>query len=182
MPIAHCLSPRRVHRLMLLFFSYQVKNMYDTIIWNDGVVYIIHHICAGFAAWGGMFPGYCHFYSLFYFGFSEISTAILCLLANFDDDAGVKGLDAVFPTTKLVLGGLFVASFIICRCIMWPFVTYYYFQDVNKAIATDVPLREARLWYLYATNFMCTSLSLIQLVFVGMIIQTGKEELTKLMS
>jgi hypothetical protein len=31
-------------RLSLFFFSYQVKNMYDTIVWNDGPEFIFHHI------------------------------------------------------------------------------------------------------------------------------------------
>lgn len=38
-------------RLMTLFFVYQVKNMYDTIYWNDGLVFVFHHLFAGAAAW-----------------------------------------------------------------------------------------------------------------------------------
>lgn len=169
-------------RLMVWFFAYQVKNMYDTIYWNDGIEFVIHHIFAGAAAWGGMFPGCCHFYALFYFGFSEVSTAILCLLSNFDDKYGVVGLDQVFPKTKIVLGALFVTSFIICRCIMWPFVTHYFFKDTTKALASKNPLAAGRRNFLHLLRFCCVGLSLIQLVFVVMIIQTGKEELAKLMS
>lgn len=169
-------------RLLTMFFVYQVKNMYDTIVWGDGIEFVLHHIFAGAAAWGGMFPGCCHFYALFYFGFSEVSTAILCLLANFDPDYGVIGLDKVFPKTKIVLGALFVTSFIICRLIMWPFATYYFATDTMKAIKSDVPRANGRKGYLRLIYGCCVGLSLIQLVFVAMIVKTGREEIEKLLN
>mmetsp|Transcript_3732 Transcript_3732/g.8371 ORF Transcript_3732/g.8371 Transcript_3732/m.8371 type:complete len:190 (-) Transcript_3732:67-636(-) len=167
-------------RLLLLFFVFQVKNMWDTIIWNDGIAFILHHIFAGAAAWGGMYPGCCHYYALFYFGFSEISTAILCLLANFDEHFGVKGLDLALPMTKITLGGAFVVSFIVCRLVMWPFVTYHYVQDTLTALKSNHRLLEGRKTYLKAILVCCCGLSLIQFLFVHMIIETGKTELEKL--
>lgn len=169
-------------QLLVWFMAYQVKNMYDTIVWNDGVEFILHHIFAGAAAWGGMFPGGCHFYVLFYMGWSEISTAILVLLANFDDDLGVVGLDQVFPITKIVLATLFVTSFVVFRCIMWPVVTHHFFKDTTKALESKNPLAAGRKNFLHLLRFCCFGLSLIQLVFVAMIVQTGKEEIAKLMS
>ena len=169
-------------RLMVWFCAYQAKNMYDSIYWDDGIEFIIHHIFAGLACWGGMFPGCCHFYAIFYFGLSEISTAILCLLANFDDQFGVVGLDKVFPKTKIVLGALFVTSFIFFRCIMWPFVTHHFWKDTSKALTSNNPLAAARKNFLHLLRFCCAGLSLIQFVFVAMIVQTGKEELAKLMN
>ena len=38
-------------RLLTMFFVYQVKNMYDTIVWGDGIEFVLHHIFAGAAAW-----------------------------------------------------------------------------------------------------------------------------------
>lgn len=131
---------------------------------------------------GGMFPGCCHFYALFYFGFSEISTAILCLLANFDPDFGVVGLDKIFPKTKIVLGALFVTSFIVCRLILWPFTTYYFWRDTTKAIRSDHPRVEGRRGFLYLLCTCCAVLSAIQFVFVAMIVKTGREELDKLLN
>ena len=168
-------------RLTLFFFTYQVKNMYDTLYWNDGIEFVLHHILAGAAAWGGMYPGCCHFYALFYFGFSEISTAILCLLSNFDPKYGVAGLEDVFPITKLVLGGLFVMSFIVCRLILWPFATYYFARDTMLAIKSNVPRADGRRGYLWVIYSCCVGLSLIQVLFVVMIVQTGKEEIAKFM-
>ena len=168
-------------RLMVWFAAYQVKNMYDTLYWGDGIPFIIHHLFAGVTVWNGMFPGCCQFYAPFYFGISELSTGILCLLSNFDDDYGVAGLDQVFPKTKLVLGSLFVISFIICRCIMWPFVTYYFFKDTSVALASKNPLTASRKNAINLLRLCCSVLSFIQLVFVAMIIQTGKEEIANLM-
>lgn len=168
-------------RLTLFFFTYQVKNMYDTIYWNDGIEFVLHHILAGAAAWGGMYPGCCHFYALFFFGFSEISTAILCLLSNFDPKYGVAGLEDVFPKTKLFLGVLFVASFILCRLILWPYATYYFARDTMLAIKSNVPRADGRRGYLWVIYCCCVGLSLIQVLFVVMIVQTGKEEIAKFM-
>ena len=132
---------------------------------------------------GGLYPGGCHFYALFYFGFSEVSTAILCLLANFDPEFGVQGLEHVFPKTKIVLGALFVTSFIICRLIMWPFVTYYFFQDTLAAIRSEnVTMATGRKGFLRMLLGCCAGLSLIQFVFVAMIVKTGKEEITKFLN
>ena len=131
---------------------------------------------------GGMYPGCCHFYALFYFGFSEISTAILCLLSNFDPEFGVPGLDLAFPKTKIILGALFVASFIVCRLVMWPFWTYYFHKDALRAIRSDVPRADGRRGYLWIIWGSCVALSFIQVVFVGMIVKVGAEEIEKLMA
>ena len=128
-----------------------------------------------------MFPGCLHSYALFYFGFSEVSTAILCLLANFDPEFGVVGLEHVFPITKIVLGALFVTSFIVCRLIMWPFWSKYCIKDILAAIRSDLPQADGRRGYLRLILTCCIGLSLIQLVFVAMIVKTGREELAKLM-
>jgi hypothetical protein len=131
---------------------------------------------------GGMFPGCCHFYAMFYFGFSEISTAILCLLANFDPKYGIAGLDEAFPKTKLVLGGLFVLSFIVCRLILWPYATYFFARDATAAMKSNVPRVHGRRGYLRVIYYCCVFLTLIQILFVAMIVQTGKEEIGKLIN
>jgi hypothetical protein len=110
-------------RLVLFFLSYQVKNTYDTIVWNDGILFILHHVLCLFTAYGALIPGSCHFYVPFYFGVSEASTAVLCLLANFDDVHGAVGLADAFPLVKAVIGGIFALLFIICRVFMWSTVS-----------------------------------------------------------
>lgn len=64
-------------RLSLFFFAYQIKNSIDTVIWNDGPEFIFHHVFSLITAWGAMTPGCGHFYTVFFFGLSEISTAVL---------------------------------------------------------------------------------------------------------
>ena len=85
--------------------------------------FIIHHVLAGTAAWGSMYPGCGHTYALFYMGISEISTSVLVILANFDDVHGVKGLADAFPTLKIACAVAFVVAFITCRIVMWPWVS-----------------------------------------------------------
>jgi len=31
-------------RICMFFFCYQVKNMYDTILWQDGLIFVAHHV------------------------------------------------------------------------------------------------------------------------------------------
>ncbi len=38
-------------RLITFFLVYQVKNLYDTLYWNDGIEFVLHHLFAGAAAW-----------------------------------------------------------------------------------------------------------------------------------
>lgn len=33
-------------RVLLFFTAYQIKNLADTIVWNDGILFIIHHVLA----------------------------------------------------------------------------------------------------------------------------------------
>merc|ERR1711957_1055114 len=88
-------------------------------------------------AWLGMYPGVASMYGLFFMGYSEISTGVLCLLANFDPEFGVSGLDEVFPMTRLVLGGLFVVSFIVVRIMIWPLLTYHFLGDSLAMLKRD---------------------------------------------
>jgi hypothetical protein len=61
-------------RIALVFFVFQVKNLYDTIVWNDGPEFIFHHLASMLASYGALYPSFAHFYGIFYLGFSEIST------------------------------------------------------------------------------------------------------------
>jgi len=164
-------------RISLFFFAYQVKNTYDTIVWNDGPEFIAHHILTLFTAWGALVPGSCHYYAMFYFGVSEISTGVLCLLANFDDIHGVPGLAAAFPLGKMVLGGLFAVLFVICRVLMWSTVSYYYCRDAWNALKSNDPRLEGRRTWLRYTFVSLSLLSVLQIIWLGEIIRIGHEEL-----
>jgi TLC domain. len=170
------------HQVLLFFFSYQVKNMYDTIKWNDGIVFILHHVFAGAAAWGGMYPGVASVYSLFFMGISEISTCILCLLANFDDDFGVKGLDQAFPMTRMILGVTFVVTFVICRILLWPLFTFHFLGDARQALERNGPFETPAVKNaLRMMMVACCGLSILQVIWLGEIVMISKQELSKLL-
>lgn len=166
-------------RICLFFVAYQIKNTYDTIVWNDGLIFIIHHVLTLFTTWGAL-QGNAHFYVLFYFGVSEISTGVLCLLANFDDEHGVPGLGAAFPMLKVIIGGLFAFLFVLCRVVMWSTVSYYYCRDAWNVLSGSDPRVEGhRLWFRF--TFMSLSiLSLLQIIWLVEIARVGKEELEKI--
>ena len=47
-------------RICLFFFAYQVKNTYDTIVWNDGPEFIAHHVLTLGTCWTPMVFGGAH--------------------------------------------------------------------------------------------------------------------------
>ncbi len=181
---------RRIHgyhpegqRVLLFFFAYQVKNMYDTIVWEDGIVFILHHILAGATAWFGMYPGVCSLYAIFFMGISEISTSILCLLANFDQDLGIIGLDEAFPMTRLALASSFVATFIICRILLWPLFTYHFISDAKKALEKeDKDSGRPLVKFAIKLILYCLyGLSVLQVVWLVEIVATAKKEILQMM-
>lgn len=166
-------------RVALFFASFQVKNTYDTIIWNDGLLFIVHHFLTLFTTWGAL-QGNGHFYVLFYFGVSEISTGVLCLLANFDDEHGAVGLADAFPMIKICLGGLFTVLFVICRVFMWSTISYYYCRDAWNVVQGSDPRADGyRAWFRF-TFLSLSILSLLQIIWLADIVRIGKEELEKL--
>ncbi|GFH47734.1 hypothetical protein CTEN210_04209 [Chaetoceros tenuissimus] len=179
------------HQIMLMFFAYQVRNMYDTIVWKDGWLFVAHHIFAGASAWMAMYPdsnkhhiSLANQYAIFYFGVSEISTFVLCLLANFEPDLGVKGLEDVFPMTRIVLAGTFVVLFILCRMVLWNVITYNYLLDIGLALkrkspAFETPSVKTNLrFFQFSLSFM----TLLQVIWMWEIIVMGKEEIAMLLA
>lgn len=37
-------------RITVFFVAYQLKNTFDTIVWNDGMIFVIHHFLTLFTA------------------------------------------------------------------------------------------------------------------------------------
>jgi TLC domain len=166
-------------RLSLFFFAYQIKNLYDTIVWNDGPEFVFHHILSLGTAYGAMNPGCGHFYTLFFFGLSELSTAVLCMLANFDDVHGVIGMGDAFPLAKVALGGSFVILFILFRCIIWPIYAYYFIRDIRVALASDEPRAVVRRGWMKFFLGTLSGLTILQIAWLGQIFVLGKKELEK---
>lgn len=169
------------HQISLLFLAYNIKNTFDSIIWRDGPEFIFHHILSGVTAWGAMYPGFGHFYVIFFMGLSELSTLFLCLLANFDDDYGVKGLGEAFPIVRIMLGAAFVIAFVICRTIIWPFSSYYFITDVLQALKDEHVLCQGRKVWMKTFVITCFFLSILQVVWLGQIFTMGKTEIEKLL-
>jgi len=169
-------------RILTYFIGFQCKNLVDTIVWDDGPEYIAHHVLAIFSAAGGLVPGAFHFYAIFYMGLSELSTGILCLLVNFDDEHGVVGLADAFPTIRAVLGGLFAVSFIIIRVTLWGSLTYYYFKDVKLAFQQNHPkLTGGRRLYTKLNNISLGFITLLQVIWLFEILRIFTLEVEKMM-
>jgi hypothetical protein len=67
------------HHVLLIFSAYQIKNLFDAVVWNDGPLFIFHHVFSFIASWSAMHGGghgLGHTYALFYMGVSEISTTV----------------------------------------------------------------------------------------------------------
>jgi hypothetical protein len=166
------------HNTLLMFAAYQVKNLSDTFVWNDGALFVVHHVLSFLAAWGAMYPGCGHTYALFYMGVSEISTTVLVILANFDDDLGVMGLADAFPNLRMFWAVAFALTFIVCRTIMWPFVSCFTCKDLLLAAwsPTDTRAAEIRGW-LYGFVAILVVLTQLQFLWLGQIFYMGWVEL-----
>ena len=156
-------------RIGLFFFGYQVKNLYDTIVWNDGPEFIFHHVLSMSVAWGSMHPGVGLFYGPFFLGISEVSTAILCVLANFDPIHGVIGLGDAFPIPKVIIGVIFVTFFILCRAIMWPIASYYFVRDCRVVLSGNSPKLVGRKPWIHLFMVCLVGLSVLQVAWLGQI-------------
>merc|ERR1712107_818898 len=169
------------YRLALFFFGYQVKNLIDSLVWNDGFVFLFHHVFCLIVCYGALSVGLALSYGPFYLGFSEVSTAVLCVLANYDDEHGVPGLSEAFPMTKMFFGGLFAVCFLIFRVFLWPFFTYLFVKDCMLALKGEsVRAKERKLWvriFMGSNSF----LSALQVLWLGQIVWMGMEEYKKIM-
>lgn len=166
-------------RLCLFFTAYQIKNLYDTIIFDDGIIFIFHHVFSAITAYGCMAPKIANYYPFFFVGLSEISTAVLCLLANFDPLHGVAGLDVAFPTLKIVLAACFVATFIVCRVVTWPILSWHFQEDMFNTLrhhGDDPRIRKRKGW-LYFFIISNGSLTLLQFLWLFEIIFTVQKEM-----
>ena len=165
-------------RISLFFLSYQLKNMYDTIVWDDGALFIAHHVLTLGTIYGALWPGAAQFYAPFYFGISEFSTGVLCLLANFDDEHGAVGLADAFPMAKAVLGGFFAFTFIMCRVVMWCTVSYYFVPDAWNAIkGTKDPKFAGHIPWCKFYMVSLSLLSVLQVIWLGEIFRVGYVEM-----
>jgi hypothetical protein len=166
-------------RLCLFFTAYQIKNLYDTIIFDDGIIFIFHHVFSAITAYGCMSPKIANYYPFFFVGLSEISTAVLCLLANFDPVHGVAGLDVAFPTLKIVFAALFVVTFLICRVVVWPVLSWHFQEDMFNTIRNhgDDPRVIARKGWFYFFIISNGSLTLLQFLWLFEIFATVHREM-----
>jgi len=165
------------HYILTCFLAYQIKNSYDSWVWNDGVLLMIHHALALCAAWAGLYPGVTQVYGIFFMGVSEMSTVILCLLATFDDELGLTGMAEAFPIAKIVIGATFVVSFIIFRVLLWPIFTYHLLNDTKLVLERDekkLPLSSKVA--MYTIIRCCQALTFMQVLFLGQIFWMGYQE------
>ena len=106
--------------LARLQVAYEAKNLVDSFVFGDGIVFVFHHIITGFLAFFALHP-YLHIYSSFFFGISEVSTVALCVLACFDESRGLldskgKNLFAqLYPATMKIVGIVFALLFVAIR-------------------------------------------------------------------
>ncbi|GKY92951.1 hypothetical protein MPSEU_000264000 [Mayamaea pseudoterrestris] len=167
-------------RIALLFFVYQIKNLYDSYVWSDGPEYLFHHVFSLVTAWGCMFPNMGSYYAIFFFGMCELSTAVVCILANFDVDQGVPGLGDAMPYTKIGVGIVFVFLFVTCRCILWPFYSYHFSRDVLTALKNEKGLTIAQKRWMKFFLVSLSGLSVLQVAWLGQIFVVAQEEFIKI--
>jgi hypothetical protein len=154
-------------RLAVLQVAYEMKNFCDSIIHNDGIIFLAHHLVTGIVSAFALKP-FLHLYACYFLGWSEISTVFLCVLVCFDDQHGIPGLNKAFPITMSIFGVLFAVSFTLFRIILWPYINYYFWSDM-WIIYQDGTVHSNVIWWIYMV--ISVALTLLQLVWFKEIIQ-----------
>ena len=154
-------------------FGFQAKNLVDTVIFKDGIVFVVHHIVTMTVALFALHP-YSHLYGSFFFGVSEISTTILAVLALFDGEFGVPELESDFPNLRLAIGTLFAASFVVVRCMLWPYLTFFYCKDALEILEAGDGVHSPLLVKVFMGGLII--LSIMQVIWLGEICAKVYEE------
>merc|ERR1712157_390845 len=95
---------------------------------------------------------------------------------------GVEGLADAFPTTKLVLGGIFAISFVYIRIYLWMKLTVnYYFPDVRHILSRQkhpgsILLTDDKKKFLYLNSISLGIITLLQIVWLFEIFRIIKKE------
>lgn len=155
-------------RLAAIMAAFQAKNLADTLVYNDGALFFVHHIITVTTAILALHP-FAHFHGTFFFGISEISTTVLALLVNFDKQHGVPRLEAEYPISRLAIGTLFASSFVVIRGILWPIFSYFFICDCLYVLRTDTAHDRAVVWGFVG---MLITLSCMQAIWLVQIVLT----------
>lgn len=162
-------------RLACVMAAFQLKNLADTVIFGDGIIFFVHHVITVAVALLCVHP-YAQFHGTFFFGISEVSTTLLAILANFDARYGVPRLEQDYPATRLAVGAAFIVSFVLIRSIMWPVISYYFIADSLHVLKHDNPHDRRVVWGFVG---MLVTLSVMQVVWLAEIVQTVYKEVVK---
>ena len=93
---------------------------------------------------------------------------MLCLLVNFDEERGIKKLSDEWILSKQVLGGSFAVLFLIFRCMLWPYVSYYFQVDSYYLVSSGTAHSAAVVQYFMLINCFLTC---VQIKWLGEIIE-----------
>lgn len=163
--------------VLVIFTAFQIKNLYDAIVFNDGPEFLAHHIASLFCSIGALFNRVANCYGVFFMGISELSTALVCLLANFDHKHGIVDLDKVFPNIRLFIGVIFIGLFFIFRIIVWSILFFQLFKDSWKALKRNSKKESLSVKILLETFIVCGSgVTILQFVWLRDIVNGVRNE------
>jgi hypothetical protein len=166
-------------RLSVVMFAFQWKNLLDSVFFDDGLIFVVHHAVVIVVSLFALHP-FSHLYGSFFFGVSEVSTTVLAVVALFDAEHGVEELEWDFPVTRLVIGGLFAVSFLVVRGLLWPYLTYFYCRDGLRILESDPDIHSRFLVKVFMGGLL--TLSVMQVIWLGQIVLKLKEELGGMLS
>ena len=151
-------------RLCMVQIAYEAKNFCDSVIHNDGAIFLAHHILTGLVTVVAANP-FMHIYAGFYLGISEISTMVLCVLVCFDAERGIPGFPEAYPVIMTVLAGMFATLFIIFRMVLWLYVNYYFWVDLMHLFNNQYNVMHDSTSVIYVM-FVNFSLTLLQFIWL----------------
>ena len=154
--------------------AFQTKNLLDSIIFGDGPEFIMHHLVCIFVAYGALSGQFLHLYGIFFFGLSEASTALVSVLACFDEKLGVPELGDEHPLLKITCGISFAVSFIAIRIVVWPYLAYCLTLDCLQVLKEGSSHSEVIVWSFLACLL---ALTLLQFFWLAEIVRQARIEI-----
>ncbi|KAJ8598894.1 hypothetical protein CTAYLR_010271 [Chrysophaeum taylorii] len=162
-------------RLSSVMAAFQLKNLVDTVVYGDGILFFVHHLITITTAVLALYP-FAHFHGTFFFGVSETSTTLLAVLVNFDKNFGVPTLERDYPETRKLIGGIFAISFIVVRAFLWPIGAYFFIKDCLHVLKADTAHDRVVVWCFV---WMLLTLSVMQAIWLVEILLTVYREVIK---
>jgi len=141
-------------QLAFQFFNFLVT-LFESELANRPVMLVHHAVTASLAWFGTYHATYLHYYSLFYYGLSEISSIPLVFVELFRYFPGFAEKNRI---ADIGCKAIFFFCFIYFRLVLWSIVNFSFWKDTLSTLADQKSHCPAVAVYFLAANLILSGL------------------------